>query len=57
MTKKEFVSIANTIKALNVNAETRALVAHAFAAELLNTNQKFNVQTFLNACVAKENAI
>jgi hypothetical protein len=50
MTRKDFVLIAATIKALAISPEDRVLVAEDFAYALGNTNPNFNRGRFLTAC-------
>jgi hypothetical protein len=50
MTRKDFVLIAATIKALAISPEDRVQVADDFASALRNTNPNFKRERFLTAC-------
>jgi hypothetical protein len=50
MSRKHFVLIAATIKALAISPEYRKLVAEEFAYILRTTNPNFNRERFLAAC-------
>jgi len=53
MLKKHFELLAAAIAGLPTNT-TRADVARAIAVAVMNTNPKFKMQRFLDACVPKE---
>jgi hypothetical protein len=50
MSRKDFVLIAATIKALAISPEDRARVAEDFAYTLRTTNPNFKRERFLAAC-------
>jgi hypothetical protein len=50
MSRKDFVLIAATIKALAISPEDRKRVAEDFAYTLRTTNPNFNRTRFLTAC-------
>jgi hypothetical protein len=50
MSRKDFVLIAATIKALAISPEDRKLVAEDFAYTLRTTNPNFKRERFLAAC-------
>jgi hypothetical protein len=50
MTRKDFVLIAATIKALGISPEDRKRVAEDFAYTLRATNPNFKRDRFLAAC-------
>lgn len=50
MSRKDFELIASTIWHLELDLETKAKVAKAFANELRNTNANFKRDRFLERC-------
>jgi isopentenyl phosphate kinase len=50
MSKKDYEFIASVIRNLDVTGGMRDRIARAFASELLNTNPRFDLQRFVNAC-------
>jgi len=50
MSRKDFVLIAATIKALAISPEDRKRVAEDFAYTLRTTNPNFKRERFLTAC-------
>jgi len=50
MSRQHYVLIADTIKRLDVDENTRSSVAHEFARELETTNSKFDYSRFISAC-------
>lgn len=57
MTKKDFELLARTINGLRANnsawlaEEQLKAIAHAFAKELMMTNDRFNESRFIAACL------
>lgn len=51
MSKKDYEFIASVIRDLDVTGGMKARIARAFASELLNTNPRFKLQQFIDACV------
>jgi hypothetical protein len=55
MSRKDFNLIAEVIKAMNLDAETRRYVAEQFAARLSTTNARFDEFRFIMACTPGRN--
>lgn len=50
MSRKDFELIASTIKSASIPEDSRASIARDFAYKLTETNPRFNVSRFLQAC-------
>jgi hypothetical protein len=57
MSRKDFVLIAATIKALAISPEDRKRVAGDFAYTLRTTNSNFKRERFLTACGVEDSHV
>jgi hypothetical protein len=53
MTKKDYEKAAGIVRALGVNAESRAVVTAAFIALFSDDNPRFDKERFIIACVLR----
>lgn len=51
MSRKHFRAIASALFNLDISAESKKIVAHAIADELVHFNSNFKYDTFIDACL------